>query len=57
MSDVEHELISDIDDARAEIERLRALAHRALDAASRAEDAAYGRHDSWIDDALRDVSR
>ena len=57
MSDVEHELISDIDEARAEIERLRALAQRALAAGSSAQEAAQGRHEEWIDDALRDVSR
>jgi hypothetical protein len=57
MSDVEHELISDIDEARVEIERLRTLAERALAAASSAQEAAHGRHEEWIDDALRDVSR
>jgi hypothetical protein len=56
MSDVEHELIGDMSEARAEIERLRALAARALAAAACAQDAVDGRHDAWIDDALRDVS-
>jgi hypothetical protein len=55
MSDIEHELITDIDVARTEIAKLRALAERALVAASTAQDAAYGRHEEWIDDALREL--
>lgn len=55
MSDIEHELIGDMDAARAENERLRALAERALVAASSAQEAAYGHHDEWIDDALREL--
>jgi hypothetical protein len=49
MSDVEHELIT-------EVEQLRALAQRALLAAMTAQDAADGRHEAWIDDALRELS-
>ena len=56
MSDVEHELIGDMSAARAEIEQLRALARRALEAASSAQDAAHGHHDAWIDEALRDLA-
>ena len=31
------------------------LARRALVAATSAQEAAYGRHDAWIDDALRET--
>jgi len=55
MSDIEHELIGDIDAVRAENERLRALARRALRTASDAQDAAQGHHADWIDDALREL--
>ena len=48
MSDVEHELITDLGEIRDEVDELRALARRALQAASAAQDAAYGRHDAWI---------
>ena len=57
MSDVEHELLVDVGEARDEADEMRKLARRALVAALTAQDAAYGRHDSWIDDALRDTAR
>ncbi len=56
MSDVEHELIADVEEARDEAGEMRQLARRALVAASIAQDASYGRHDAWIDDALRDTA-
>ena len=55
MSDLEHELIWEFDAARDEAEDMRVLARRALVAAETAQEAAYGRHDDWIDDALRDT--
>ena len=56
MSDVEHELLTDLSEVRDEVAELRELARRALVAAATAQDAAYGRHDAWIDDALRDTA-
>ena len=53
MSDLEHELILNLQDTRGEADELRRLARRALVAASSAQEAAYGRHDAWIDDAMR----
>jgi hypothetical protein len=32
------------------------LARRALVAASSAQEAAYGRHDPWIDEAMRETA-
>ena len=54
MSDIEHEIIIDLGEARVEADEMRRLARRALVAASIAQEAAYGRHDAWIDAALRD---
>jgi hypothetical protein len=56
MSDLEHELIMEMRDAAGEVEQFRRLARRALVAASSAQEAAYGRHDRWIDDAIRRTS-
>jgi hypothetical protein len=56
MSDLEHELIVEFGDAQHEADDMRQLARRALIAASSAQDAAYGRHDPWIDEAMRDTS-
>ena len=66
MSDFEHDLILEFQETRDEVEllrlpekagdeadELRTLARRALVAASSAQEAAYGRHDPWIDDAMR----
>jgi hypothetical protein len=55
MSDIEHEWIGEVEAARAENATLRALAQRALLAASSAQDAAHGRHEEWIDDALTEL--
>jgi hypothetical protein len=52
MSDFEHELIVDLTATKGEAEQLRSLARRALVAAESAQEAAYGRHDGWIDEAL-----
>jgi hypothetical protein len=57
MSDVEHELIVDNLDLREQVTWLSDVARRSLAAASTAQDAAYGRHDSWIDEAMRATSR
>jgi hypothetical protein len=54
MSDVEHEIIVDNLDLREQVTWLSDLARRSLVAASVAQDAAYGRHDAWIDRAMRD---
>ncbi len=56
MSDLEHEMIVELLDRQSEAEQLRQLARRALVAASTAQEAAYGRHDGWIDDAMRATS-
>jgi hypothetical protein len=53
MSDFEHDLILEFQETRDEADELRSLAQRALVAASTAQEAAYGRHDPWIDDAMR----
>jgi hypothetical protein len=53
MSDLEHELITEMRDTQDEAAELRRLARRALIAASSAQETAYGRHDPWIDDAIR----
>ncbi len=53
MSDFEHELILDLRETRDEADEMRKLARRALVAATSAQEAAYGRHDEWIDDAIR----
>jgi hypothetical protein len=56
MSDFEHELIVDLRDTRGEADQMRKLARRALVAATTAQEAAYGRHDAWIDDAMRETA-
>jgi hypothetical protein len=56
MSDLEHELIVEFGDAQYEADEMRRLARRALIAASSAQEAAYGRHDAWIDDAMHETS-
>jgi hypothetical protein len=56
MSDLEHELIVEFGDAQHEADEMRRLARRALVAASSAQEAAYGRHDEWIDEAMRETS-
>ncbi len=53
MSDLEHDMIVELLDRLSEAEELRRLARRALVAASTAQEAAFGRHDEWIDDAMR----
>jgi hypothetical protein len=55
MSDFEHDLILEFRETRDEADELRMLARRALVAATSAQEAAYGRHDAWIDDALRET--
>ncbi len=56
MSDAEHELLIDNTAQAEEIARLRALAERAARAAAEAQDRADGRHEAWLDDALRELS-
>lgn len=46
-------MIVDLMESQGEADELRRLARRALVAASSAQEAAYGRHDPWIDDAMR----
>ena len=55
MSDVEHELIVDYIDLRERVERLSEIAQRSLAAAADAQEAVYGRHEPWIDDAMRET--
>ena len=54
MSDAEHELIVDNVDLREEVMWLGDVVHRSLAAALVAQDAAFGCHEAWIDDAIRD---
>ena len=56
MSDFEHDLILEFQETRDEADELRTLARRALVAASSAQEAAYGRHDPWIDDAMSETA-
>jgi hypothetical protein len=56
MSDAEHELILDYMDLRDEVVRLGEIAHRSLAAALEAQDAAFGWHEPWIDEALRETA-
>jgi hypothetical protein len=56
MSDFEHDLILEFRETRDEADEMRTLARRALVAATRAQEAAYGRHDAWIDAALRETA-
>jgi hypothetical protein len=56
MSDFEHDLIVEFWDTRDEADEMRMLARRALVAATSAQEAAYGRHDAWIDAALRETA-
>jgi hypothetical protein len=57
MSDIEHELLGEIERAGDRSRRLAELAHRALLAAREAQDARDGRHEPWIDDALAEIGR
>jgi hypothetical protein len=52
MSDIEHEFVIENETLRAELDRVREVARRALIAAKEAQDAALGNHDQWLDDAL-----
>ena len=56
MSDFEHDLILEFRETRDEADEMRMLARRALVAATRAQEAAYGRHDAWIDEAMRETA-
>jgi len=56
MSDLEHDMIVDFSETQYEADDMRQLARRALIAAASAQEAAYGRHDAWIDDAMRETS-
>ena len=56
MSDLEHELILDFRETQGEVDELRRIARRALVAAQSAQEAAYGRHDPWIDAAMRQTA-
>ena len=58
MSDAEHELIVDnqeliVDNGelQQQLDRVSVIALRALAAASEAQDAAFGHHEPWLDDA------
>ena len=56
MSDLEHEMIEEQVQTQREAAELRQLARRALVAAESAQEAAYGRHDPWIDDAMSETA-
>ena len=55
MSDAEHELIVDNVDLRDEVVQLGDIARRSLAAAREAQDAAFGHHEAWIDEAIVQV--
>jgi hypothetical protein len=55
VSDAEHELLVDNDALLQDVERLRTLARRAVEAAIAAQDAASGSHEPWLDDARREL--
>ncbi len=57
MSDLEHEMIVEQVQTQREADEMRRLARQALVAAESAQEAAYGRHDPWIDAALRVTTR
>ncbi|HLM17613.1 MAG TPA: hypothetical protein VK549_07305 [Acidimicrobiia bacterium] len=57
MSDLEHEMIVEQVQTQLEADQLRLIARRALVAAETAQEVAYGRHDRWIDDAMRETVR
>ena len=55
MSDVEHELVTENRALRERVDRLRDVALRSTTAAIQAQDAAAGRHDAWLDEAMDTV--
>jgi hypothetical protein len=55
MTDVEHEYLVENGKLRAELERLRGIAARALTLAKESQDAAKGRHEAWLDSALQSL--
>jgi type II secretory pathway pseudopilin PulG len=57
MSDLEHEMIVEQVQTQRDADEMRRLARRALAAAESAQEAAYGRHDPWIDTAMRMTMR
>jgi hypothetical protein len=54
MADIEYELVVDNATLRAELGRIRGMAHRAIVTAMRAQDEAGRSHDAWLDEALAD---
>ena len=57
MSDIEHELLGEIERTGDRARRLAEIARRALITARDAQDAAGNDHERWIDDALVEVER
>lgn len=55
MTDAEHEYVKENSALQEEVARLEEIAARALRAAIQAQEAAHGRHDDWLDAALRSV--
>ena len=55
MSDIEHEFVIENESLRAELARVREITRRGLTAAKEAQDIASGRHDPWLDAALRSL--
>lgn len=56
MTDVEHEYLVENEHLRAELERIRQIAARAVTLAKQAQDEAGGRHDAWLDSALQSLN-
>jgi hypothetical protein len=55
VSDLEHDIISETRALSREAKWLREVAERSLRAAIKAQELAVGRHDRWMDSALRQV--
>jgi hypothetical protein len=55
MSDLEHEMIVETSALSREAEWLSDVAERSLRAAIDAQELAIGRHDGWMDTALRRI--
>jgi hypothetical protein len=55
MSDLEHDIISETRALSSEAEWLSDIAERSLHAAIDAQELAIGRHDGWMDTALRRI--
>ena len=56
MADAEHEYLVETERLRAELERVRDIAFRAVALAQDSQDRADGQHDPWLDAAQADLA-